>query len=84
MIECHYVSQEVRVRFAGFEKDQDEWINVRNGVRERSVPLESSECDKVKVGDLVLCYQVISIFWMSYCEHHDKNSNKKCCDLKFI
>ncbi|KAI5651243.1 hypothetical protein M9H77_37248 [Catharanthus roseus] len=48
---------EVRVRFAGFGKDQDEWINVRRGVRQRSIPLEPSECDKVKVGDLVLCFR---------------------------
>ncbi|KAG6733621.1 hypothetical protein I3842_01G233300 [Carya illinoinensis] len=48
---------EVRVRFAGFNNDEDEWINVKRGVRERSIPLEPSECEKVKVGDLVLCFQ---------------------------
>ncbi|KAF5466533.1 hypothetical protein F2P56_016451 [Juglans regia] len=48
---------EVRVRFAGFSNDEDEWINVKRGVRERSIPLEPSECEKVKVGDLVLCFQ---------------------------
>ncbi|RDX81197.1 Protein SAWADEE HOMEODOMAIN-like 1, partial [Mucuna pruriens] len=47
---------EVRVRYAGFSKEQDEWMNVKLGVRERSVPLESSECHKVKDGDLVLCF----------------------------
>lgn len=48
---------EVRVRFSGFSHDQDEWVNVRKGLRERSIPLEPSECHKVKVGDLVLCFR---------------------------
>lgn len=50
--------QEVRVRFAGFRKEDDEWVNVERGVRERSIPLEPSECDRVNVGDLVLCFRV--------------------------
>ncbi|GKE27399.1 protein SAWADEE homeodomain homolog 1, partial [Tanacetum coccineum] len=49
--------QEVRVRFSGFCHDEDEWVNARNGVRERSIPLVASECHKVKAGDLVLCYR---------------------------
>ncbi|KAL6972760.1 hypothetical protein U1Q18_026933 [Sarracenia purpurea var. burkii] len=48
---------EVRVRFAGFGYGEDEWVNVKRGVRERSIPLESSECHRVKVGDLVLCFR---------------------------
>ncbi|XP_062079413.1 protein SAWADEE HOMEODOMAIN HOMOLOG 1 [Humulus lupulus] len=48
---------EVRVRFSGYHKEDDEWVNVRTRVRERSIPLEPSECHKVKVGDLVLCFQ---------------------------
>ncbi|CAO2815470.1 unnamed protein product [Amaranthus hypochondriacus] len=48
---------EARVRFAGFGISHDEWVNVRFGIRERSIPLEPSECDKIKVGDPVLCYQ---------------------------
>lgn len=51
--------KEVRVRFAGFGAEEDEWVNVKNAVRERSVPLEHSECHKVQVGDLVCCFQVI-------------------------
>ncbi|KAF5199073.1 Sawadee homeodomain-like protein [Thalictrum thalictroides] len=47
---------EVRVRFVGFGAEEDEWVNVKTGVRERSLPLESSECHKVNVGDLVLCF----------------------------
>ncbi|KAI7726160.1 hypothetical protein M8C21_008644, partial [Ambrosia artemisiifolia] len=48
---------EVRVRFSGFSNDQDEWVNVRSAIRERSIPLEASECHKVKDGDLLLCYR---------------------------
>lgn len=50
--------KEVRVRFVGFGAEEDEWVNIKQAVRERSVPLEHSECQKVKVGDLVLCFQV--------------------------
>lgn len=48
---------EVRVRFVGFGSEEDEWVNVKTGVRERSLPLEPSECDSVKEGDIVLCFQ---------------------------
>ncbi|KAL6140821.1 hypothetical protein ACLB2K_059114 [Fragaria x ananassa] len=48
---------EVRVRYAEFGREEDEWVNVRRAVRDRSIPLEESECHKVKVGDLVLCFQ---------------------------
>ncbi|XP_054781199.1 protein SAWADEE HOMEODOMAIN HOMOLOG 1-like isoform X2 [Prosopis cineraria] len=48
---------EVRVRYAGFSKNQDEWVNVKESIRERSIPLVPSECDKVKEGDLMLCFQ---------------------------
>ncbi|XP_062164774.1 protein SAWADEE HOMEODOMAIN HOMOLOG 1-like isoform X3 [Alnus glutinosa] len=47
---------EVRVRFVGFGAEEDEWLNVKK-VRQRSVPLEHSECHTVKVGDIVLCFQ---------------------------
>ena len=50
--------KEVRVRFVGFGAEEDEWVNIKQAVRERSVPLEHSECQKVKAGDLVLCFQV--------------------------
>ncbi|XP_008462434.1 protein SAWADEE HOMEODOMAIN HOMOLOG 1-like isoform X1 [Cucumis melo] len=49
--------KDARVRYAGFGKDEDEWVNVARGVRDRSIPLESSECYRVKVGDLVLCFR---------------------------
>ncbi|XP_075640085.1 protein SAWADEE HOMEODOMAIN HOMOLOG 2-like isoform X2 [Castanea sativa] len=48
---------EVCVRFIGFGAEEDEWVNVKKSVRQRSIPLEHSECHKVKVGDLVLCFQ---------------------------
>ncbi|KAI3935812.1 hypothetical protein MKX01_032996 [Papaver californicum] len=48
---------EVRVRFVGFGAEEDEWVNVKKAVRERSIPIEPSECEKVEVGDLVLCFQ---------------------------
>ncbi|THG08488.1 hypothetical protein TEA_017646 [Camellia sinensis var. sinensis] len=51
------LAQEVRVRFAGFRYEEDEWVNVKRGIRERSIPLEPSECHQVKVGDLVLCFR---------------------------
>ncbi|XP_057478916.1 protein SAWADEE HOMEODOMAIN HOMOLOG 1-like [Actinidia eriantha] len=47
----------VRVRFVGFGAEEDEWVNVKKNIRERSLPLDHSECGKVKVGDLVLCFQ---------------------------
>ncbi|KAF2301168.1 hypothetical protein GH714_020601 [Hevea brasiliensis] len=48
---------EARIRFAGFRNTDDEWVNVKRAVRERSIPLEPSECSRVKVGDLVLCFR---------------------------
>lgn len=48
---------EVRVRFAGFGHEEDEWVNVKRGVRERSVPLEPSECGRLNVGDPVMCFR---------------------------
>ncbi|KZV23082.1 hypothetical protein F511_26154 [Dorcoceras hygrometricum] len=48
---------EVRVRYVGFGAEEDEWVNTRTAVRLRSIPLEHSECQKVKVGDLVVCFQ---------------------------
>ncbi|CAN6456704.1 unnamed protein product [Victoria cruziana] len=48
---------EVRVRFIGFGAVEDEWVNVKRAVRQRSLPLEPSECSKVKPGDHVLCFR---------------------------
>ncbi|XP_061369604.1 protein SAWADEE HOMEODOMAIN HOMOLOG 2-like [Gastrolobium bilobum] len=48
---------EVQVRFVGFGDEEDEWINIKNSVRQRSIPLENTECSNLKVGDPVLCLQ---------------------------
>ncbi|GMH14354.1 hypothetical protein Nepgr_016195 [Nepenthes gracilis] len=48
---------EVLVRFSGFGAEEDEWVNVRKHVRQRSLPCESSECVAVLPGDLILCFQ---------------------------
>ncbi|GAA0153879.1 hypothetical protein LIER_12011 [Lithospermum erythrorhizon] len=48
---------EALVRFAGFGPEEDEWVNVRKHVRQRSLPCESSECIAVLPGDLILCFQ---------------------------
>lgn len=48
---------EVRVRFVGFGADDDEWVNVRSSVRQRSLPCEASECVSVLPGDLILCFK---------------------------
>ncbi|WVZ22808.1 hypothetical protein V8G54_001352 [Vigna mungo] len=47
---------EVRVRYAGFSKEQDEWVNVKQGVRERSIPLAPSDCQKLQDGNVILCF----------------------------
>lgn len=46
------------MRYVGFGPEEDEWVNVRKSIRERSIALENSECNKVRVGDPVLCFQV--------------------------
>ncbi|KAM5586157.1 protein SAWADEE HOMEODOMAIN HOMOLOG 2 [Rosa sericea] len=48
---------DVLVRFSGFGPEEDEWVNVRKHVRQRSLPCESSECVAVLPGDLILCFQ---------------------------
>ena len=53
-----FALQEVQVRFAGFGPEEDEWINIRKHVRQRSLPCEASECVAVLPGDLILCFQV--------------------------
>ncbi|XP_038713176.1 protein SAWADEE HOMEODOMAIN HOMOLOG 1-like isoform X1 [Tripterygium wilfordii] len=76
---------EVRVRFSGFNNSDDEWVNVKRAVRERSIPLEPSECHRVKVGDLVLCFQERlehALYWDAYVveiqRHLHDGSGCKC------
>lgn len=59
--------QEVLVRYIGFGPDEDEWVNVMKAVRERSITLERSECQKVKVGDTALCFQVLHLIPLCQC-----------------
>lgn len=49
---------EVRVRFAGFGSEEDEWVDIATAVRQRSLPCETTECVAVIPGDLILCFQV--------------------------
>ncbi|XP_004510301.1 protein SAWADEE HOMEODOMAIN HOMOLOG 1-like [Cicer arietinum] len=72
---------EVRVRYHGFGKEEDEWINVREGVRERSIPLEASDCHKVKEGDLVLCFHVKSDYAL-YCDARVLKIQRRIHDSK--
>ncbi|KAK7255448.1 hypothetical protein RIF29_28858 [Crotalaria pallida] len=67
---------EVRIRYAGFGKDEDEWVNVKDGVREASIPLEPSDCHKVKDGDLVLCF-VVRDDYALYCDAHVVNIQRE-------
>ncbi|CAL0335132.1 unnamed protein product [Lupinus luteus] len=60
---------EARVRYGGFGKEDDEWVNVKHGVREASIPLEHSECQKVNDADLVLCFMVRDDYAL-YCDAH--------------
>ncbi|CAM8995596.1 unnamed protein product [Rhodiola kirilowii] len=72
---------EVRIRFAGFGKEDDEWVNVKRHVRERSIPLEAAECHKVKVGDLVLCYQD-RLAYSVYCDAHIMGIEQRIHDIR--
>ncbi|EFJ34712.1 hypothetical protein SELMODRAFT_405582 [Selaginella moellendorffii] len=48
---------EVRVRFVGFGSEEDEWVDVKTSVRQRSMPCDVVECMVVLPGDLILCFQ---------------------------
>ncbi|KAK2352935.1 protein SAWADEE HOMEODOMAIN [Trifolium repens] len=72
---------EVRVRYHGFSKDEDEWINVKDGVRQRSIPLEASECHKVKEGHLVLCFLEKSDYAL-YCDARVLKIERRVHDSK--
>ncbi|XP_012069096.1 protein SAWADEE HOMEODOMAIN HOMOLOG 1 [Jatropha curcas] len=72
---------EVRVRFAGFRNTDDEWVNVKRAVRERSIPLEPSECHRVKVGDLVLCFRE-RLEQAIYCDAHVVGVQRRLHDAR--
>ncbi|KAK8970123.1 hypothetical protein KSP40_PGU013495 [Platanthera guangdongensis] len=73
---------EVRVRFDGFGPDEDEWVNVRKAVRERSVPMESSECWKLKEGDLLLCFEYEKDEAANYFDAHVAGIERKMHDIR--
>ncbi|CAN0878157.1 Protein SAWADEE HOMEODOMAIN HOMOLOG 1 [Linum grandiflorum] len=79
---------EVKVRFAGFDYSHDEWVNLKAGVRDRSIPLEASECHKVSVGDLVLCYRERfeqSLYYDAHVlEIRRQKHEPDCCDCIFV
>ncbi|KAK8637867.1 hypothetical protein V6N13_136325 [Hibiscus sabdariffa] len=79
---------EVLVRFAGFGAEEDEWVNVKGAVRERSIPFEHFECHKVVVGDLVLCLQERrdqSIYYDAYIlEIERKTHDIRGCRCQFL
>lgn len=60
---------EVKVRFAGFGSEEDEWVNIANAVRQRSLPCETTECVAVLPGDLILCFQVCVLNLMTYVQN---------------
>lgn len=70
----NFCFQEVLVRFAGFGAEEDEWVNVRMHVRQRSLPCESSECVAVLPGDLILCFQVHFIMGNVKAKHTNLSS----------
>ncbi|MCO5612852.1 hypothetical protein L7F22_067123 [Adiantum nelumboides] len=49
--------QEIRVRFDGYDAADDEWVNMRTSIRERSLPCEASDCVYILPGDLTLCFK---------------------------
>ncbi|CAI0409568.1 unnamed protein product [Linum tenue] len=78
MLSCSFATEnyhqetllkEVRVRFEGFGAEEDEWVNVREAVRQRSVPVDPSECHSVNVGDVVCCFQERKDYAMYYDAH---------------
>lgn len=48
---------EARVRFVGYGPDDDEWLNVKESIRECSLGIDHSECQILKPGNLVVCFQ---------------------------
>ncbi|XP_038981319.1 protein SAWADEE HOMEODOMAIN HOMOLOG 1-like [Phoenix dactylifera] len=72
---------EVRVRYQGFGAEEDEWVNVKKAVRERSIPLESSECLKVAVGGLVLCFRETTE-QAAYYDAHVMEIQRKMHDIR--
>ncbi|KAL6585075.1 hypothetical protein OROMI_004364 [Orobanche minor] len=80
----------VRARFSGFGKEEDEWVSVKRAIRERSIPLENSECHKVDIGDLMLCYTLnfvcgfYDVILISDVDFQDSEDNALYCDAHVV
>ncbi|XP_062232821.1 protein SAWADEE HOMEODOMAIN HOMOLOG 2-like [Phragmites australis] len=48
---------EVQVRFSAFGAAEDEWVNLRRCVRQRSLQCRATDCTDVVPGDTVLCFK---------------------------
>lgn len=79
---------EVRVRFSGFGPEEDEWVNVRQAVRDRSIPMEPSECWRVKEGEIFLCFrekdETAYHFDACVIAIERKNHDGMCCMCNFL
>lgn len=43
------------MRFVGYGPEDDEWLNVKESIRECSLGIDHSECQILKPGNLVVC-----------------------------
>lgn len=48
---------EVQIRLSGLGIEENEWVNVRECIRQRSLPCDGIDCAAVLPGDLILCFQ---------------------------
>ncbi|KAM0945714.1 putative transcription factor homeobox-WOX family [Dioscorea sansibarensis] len=74
---------EVRVRFAGFGAEEDEWVDVVKCVRLRSLPCEASECAVVIPGDLILCFQAL-YFDAHVLDAQRRRHDSRGCRCRFL
>lgn len=58
------------MRFVGYGPEDDEWLNVKESIRECSLGIDHSECQILKPGNLVVCFQVTAFPYFS-CSCHD-------------
>lgn len=69
------------MRFAGFGAEDDEWINVKNAVRRRSLPCDAFDCLHIKPGDLICCFQE-TIEQAKYFDAHVLEVKRKQHDVR--
>ncbi|KAK1370119.1 SAWADEE domain-containing protein [Heracleum sosnowskyi] len=60
---------EARVRFVGYGPEDDEWLNVKESIRECSLGIDHSECQILKPGVHVVCFQEKNDFAKYYDAH---------------